>query len=183
MWGSGSWANLVNMRGPGSITHTHNLTGTPGFVNPDQGDYHLSSGSDARDAGFPIRVPITDIDNQPRPNPDSGLPDLGADEYWSLTPISTVEITAPVSGTIFANIPFTATITPITASPNIYYVWMPSPVTGQGTSTATYFWYDAGQKTVQVTALNAYSSAQAVREIPIFTVELKIFLPNIYSFR
>lgn len=179
LWGSGSWANLMDWLG--SITNANSLTGTPAFVNSDLGDYHLGSSSDARDQGIQSIV-TTDIDNQPRPNPDTNLPDLGADEYWTPTPISAVDITAPISGTTYASIPFTATVTPTTFTPNIYYVWMPSPATGQGTSAVTYFWHDAGQKTVQVTALNAYGSVQAVQEIPIFTA-FKVFMPNIYSSR
>jgi hypothetical protein len=169
----------MDMGGVGSITHTHDLTSTPGFMNPDLGDYHLGVSSDARDQGIHT-ISTTDLDNQPRPDPDTGIPDLGADEYWSPTPLTAVSITAPISGTTYASIPFTATVTPITATPNIYYVWMPSPATGQGTSTVTYFWYIPESKTIQVTALNAYSSAQTVQEIPIIATEFKIFMPSIY---
>ena len=59
-----------------SIQNSH--AGAPAFVNPAAGDYHLSAGSAARDAGIDNGV-MQDIDGQVRP---MGLGwDLGADEY------------------------------------------------------------------------------------------------------
>ncbi len=59
-----------------SIQNSH--AGAPAFANPSAGDYHLSAGSAARDAGIDNGV-MQDIDGQVRP---MGLNwDLGADEY------------------------------------------------------------------------------------------------------
>ncbi len=78
LWGTGTWANLANWGGDGAIfTGTVNVFGDPAFVNPDAGDYHISAGSAARNAGVNAGI-LTDLDNQPRLQ----APDLGADEYW-----------------------------------------------------------------------------------------------------
>jgi hypothetical protein len=53
------------------------LNRDPAFVNPAGGDYHLSAGSGAIDAGAPTPV-TTDIDGEPRP--DCVFWDIGADE-------------------------------------------------------------------------------------------------------
>jgi len=181
LWGSGSWANLANTGGMGTITTTHNLTDTPGFMNPELGDYHLDAGSDARDSGL-LGVSVTDLDNQPRPNPDTNLPDLGADEYWLPTPIMTLTITAPISGTTYTDILFTSEVNPITATPNFYFVWVPTSASGQGTNTVTYSWQNAGQKTVKVTAINSLRSAQTSRVIDIIASEFKVYMPLILYF-
>jgi fibronectin-binding autotransporter adhesin len=79
LWGSGTWANLIDYDGPGTIlTGTVNIWGDPAFVAPDGGDYHIRSGSAAIDAGVNAGV-ITDIDGERRPF-GRGY-DLGADEF------------------------------------------------------------------------------------------------------
>ena len=78
LWGSGAWANDTDWGGTGTIiTGTVNVWGDPDFVNPDAGDYHISAGSAAVDAGaYP---PLNDdIDGEPRPTAFG--PDIGADE-------------------------------------------------------------------------------------------------------
>lgn len=57
-----------------------NLWGSPAFVNPDGGDYHITAASAARDAGVNAGVSV-DIDGDPRPV-GAGY-DIGADE-WAL---------------------------------------------------------------------------------------------------
>ncbi len=80
LWGSGDWANDEDWSGAGAIvTGTHNTWGDPAFVNPDAGDYHLTSGSAAIDEGVETDVDV-DIDGDPRPI--GPHPDLGADEAW-----------------------------------------------------------------------------------------------------
>jgi uncharacterized repeat protein (TIGR01451 family) len=74
--------NMTNTGGPGTILlGTVNVYDSPAFANPGAWDYHLTAGSAAIDQGVDAGV-TTDIDGQLRPNPDTGLPDLGADEYW-----------------------------------------------------------------------------------------------------
>jgi autotransporter family porin len=87
LWGSGAWENQDDLGGNGRIiTGTINYWGDPAFVNPRALDYHIKANSYAIDRGISAGV-TTDIDNQPRPNPDTGIPDLGADEYWVSIPI------------------------------------------------------------------------------------------------
>jgi hypothetical protein len=77
LWGSGAWANGIDWDGDGTIvTGTVNVWGDPAFVNPDGGDYHLGSSSEARNVGVEAGV-TDDVDGEPR----LGIPDIGADEY------------------------------------------------------------------------------------------------------
>jgi len=79
LWGRGAWANGVDWGGFGDlITGTHNYWDDPAFVNPDDGNYHISANSAAIDKGVNAGV-VTDIDGQARPF--GTAPDLGADEY------------------------------------------------------------------------------------------------------
>lgn len=54
----------------------------PRFVNPLAGDYHLVDGSGAVDAGTDLGI-TTDLDGLPRPDPSTGVPDIGAYEFHS----------------------------------------------------------------------------------------------------
>lgn len=54
------------------------ISGTPFFVDPAAGDYHITAQSLALDAGIDVGV-RRDMDYEPR----LGTPDLGADEYWA----------------------------------------------------------------------------------------------------
>ena len=83
LWGSGAWANGTDWGGDGSInTGSINIWGDPAFANPDSGDYHISYGSAARDAGVNIGVTL-DVDGDSRPQ-NNGY-DIGADEFkWRI---------------------------------------------------------------------------------------------------
>jgi uncharacterized repeat protein (TIGR01451 family) len=78
LWGTGTWANLTDWGGAGTIITTINIWGDPGFVTPDAGDYHIDAGSAAIDRGVDADV-NTDIDGDLRPM-GWGY-DLGADEF------------------------------------------------------------------------------------------------------
>ena len=79
LWGSGTWANLIDYDGPGTILPgTANIWGDPAFVDPVAGDYHIRSGSGAIDGGVNAGV-TSDIDGESRPF-GRGY-DLGADEF------------------------------------------------------------------------------------------------------
>jgi hypothetical protein len=82
LWGDGTWANIADWGGAGTIitgTLVYNYWGDPAFVNPDAGNYHIGPSSAARDAGVDAGV-TADIDGQTRPQ-GTGY-DIGADEYW-----------------------------------------------------------------------------------------------------
>lgn len=67
LWGTGAWANTIDWGGADTIiTGTVNIWDAPAFVDLVEGDYHISSGSAARDAGVDAGV-TTDIDGDPRP--------------------------------------------------------------------------------------------------------------------
>lgn len=75
----GNTANTV-----GSVVGNQGtFTGDPAFVDAPNGDYHITSVSEARDAGTNAGV-LEDIDGQPRP--DGAGFDIGADEYTSAPP-------------------------------------------------------------------------------------------------
>lgn len=59
-----------------------NINADPMFVNTANGDCHLRDGSPCIDAGIMIEgVPGTDIEGNPRPNPQGSRPDMGAYEH------------------------------------------------------------------------------------------------------
>lgn len=80
LWGDEAWANGANWAGEGTINHTRDYTGTPAFVAPDAGDYHIASDSDAIDRGVNAGV-TTDIDGEARPH--GCFYDIGADEVMT----------------------------------------------------------------------------------------------------
>ena len=68
------------------ITGTVNIWGNPDFADPDAGDYHIGSDSDAIDKGVDAGVPL-DFDYQPC---RYQVPDIGADEYWPPGALKTI---------------------------------------------------------------------------------------------
>jgi hypothetical protein len=78
LWGEGDWANGLDLGGGGAITASGpHVFAQPGFRDAAIGDYHLTPGSAAVDAGVDAGV-VDDIDGGARP---WGVgPDLGADE-------------------------------------------------------------------------------------------------------
>lgn len=80
LWGNDAWANDTDWDGGGVLT-SNEIWADPGFVSTGGEGYHINEGSPARDAGIDVGV-VIDMDDEPRPNPDTGVPDLGADE-WS----------------------------------------------------------------------------------------------------
>jgi hypothetical protein len=179
LWGEGVWANGMNYGGDGIINHTHDLSGDPGFAAPQAGDYHILSSSAAIDQGIEKMV-ATDLDNQPRPNPNTAVSDLGSDEYWEFTAISEVNLTGPITATAYTPVTFTATINPATATPNVHYIWTPMPHSGQGEDTAVFKWSLPLEYNVTVIAENAGSSVAASKKIKVFGANIDIFLPGVW---
>lgn len=178
LWGAGIWANGTNWGGAGEFTLINELTGDPAFISPESGNYHIGELSAARDAGV-WSVSTTDMDNQPRPNPDTGLADIGADEYWLFTPISEISVSGPITATAYTPITFTAQIIPEEATPNIFYVWTPIPEAGQGTESAVFTWDVEGDHSVLIIAINAASQVTSSTSITIYPGQLTIYLPLI----
>lgn len=179
LWGSGDWANLTDMGGSGTFTHTHDWSGDPAFVDPTNNDYHILPSSAAIDRGLPTSVD-NDVDNQPRPNPSTSLPDLGADEYWLLVPINQVNINGRWVVSATMPISYTATVFPENATPNFVYAWSPHPAVGQGTDNPFFTWSTPGNYTVTVTAKNAGSSAMASHLVLVVPGPIrKMFFPVI----
>jgi hypothetical protein len=176
LWGEGNWTNNTNFGGAGTINHSNDLNGDPGFIAPNLGDYHLDSASDAIDQGMDTGL-TSDLDDQPRPNPDTNRPDLGADEVWAFTPINEVRISGPDNGIAYTPLTFNAAVTPDSATPNIHYIWIPTPDEGQGSDTVVYRWTNSGGKTILVTAKNADSSATSKYNVSISGTSFEYYLP------
>jgi parallel beta-helix repeat protein len=75
--------NGTNVAGSGTIVVTDQYTGTPAFVDPDAGDYHILATSAAKDSGVSTDE-LFDLDGDYRPL--AAPPDLGADEVVTTTP-------------------------------------------------------------------------------------------------
>lgn len=79
LWGTATWANETDWLKWGTlVTGTVNIWDDPEFADPGGGDYHITPGSAARDAGVETWV-SKDIDGDFRPT--CAGPDLGADEH------------------------------------------------------------------------------------------------------
>ncbi|MBU0491732.1 MAG: hypothetical protein KKA73_17070 [Chloroflexi bacterium] len=136
----------------GNVTVNNALAGDPAF-EPD--GYHVTPGSPARDSGVP-----DDIDGQARPFGPAY--DLGADEYAYYV-VTGVHIDGPTDTVVGVPQTFTATISPITATQPITYIWEATGLAGvvhpNGgiVDTAVFTWPVAGPQWVTVTAANKYS--------------------------
>jgi len=89
--------NGTDITGGGTISHTHAVTGNPGFVDPADDDYHLTIGSAARDAGDPAGVPpAPPVDYDGVGRPQGPAVDLGAYEWrgsWQYLPLVAESLT------------------------------------------------------------------------------------------
>jgi uncharacterized repeat protein (TIGR01451 family) len=94
LWGAGEWANLTNIGGAGTVTSTNAIIGTPDFVDPASGDYHINENSDAINAGIYAGATI-DIDGSRRPL--GGGFDIGADEFGVVVDVVYVPFVAKLS--------------------------------------------------------------------------------------
>jgi hypothetical protein len=74
---------LKTARVVSNATHYKNIikNGDPAFKDVDKGDYHLTNTSTAIDKGYPTLINV-DLENKTRPNVSTGLPDLGAYEFY-----------------------------------------------------------------------------------------------------
>jgi hypothetical protein len=155
------YSNTLDVGGAGAIiTGSHNYTGNPLFAADG---YHLMPGSAAVDWGVNAGI-ATDVDGEPR----DLSPDLGADELYSCTPVASVSVSGPVTGTVGMTYNFTATVSPPDASQPIAYGWSPEPASGQGTAMVTYTWMTTGTKLINVTMSNCSGANTASDDHTIF---------------
>ena len=79
LWGGDTWANDadVSVVNGGIVFTRTDLRGDPSFVDPDDGDYHITGASAGRDQAYDTDVD-TDIDGDARPF--GAGKDVGADE-------------------------------------------------------------------------------------------------------
>jgi len=66
--------------GPDPAVGNGNINADPMFVDPAQGNFHLMASSPAKDAADPSASLGNDFDGDPRPLPQGGRCDMGADE-------------------------------------------------------------------------------------------------------
>ena len=91
----------------------------------------------------------------------------------AVTPLTSVTLTGPVTGTAFSNITFNATVSPANATTPITYTWQAtgrSPVMHSGggiSDSINFIWGITGTQTVTVTATNAGNSVADSRPITI----------------
>jgi parallel beta-helix repeat protein len=90
--------NGANTGGAGTIIATNDVTGTPDFVAPAHGDYHILATSTAVDNGVAHDYAL-DIDGDYRPL--AAPPDLGADEVVADPPACQARLNG---GTIYATV-------------------------------------------------------------------------------
>ncbi|MDO8672824.1 MAG: PKD domain-containing protein, partial [Dehalococcoidia bacterium] len=93
--------------------------------------------------------------------------------------LANVSVSGPTSGVVGATYPFTATVSPITATLPITYVWQATDqpmITHTGTliDTASFVWNSPGTKAITVTATN---EAGTITGTQIIAIRAKVFLP------
>jgi hypothetical protein len=152
------YENTLNTGGEGSITHTDDYSGDPLYADPMTWNYHLTPGSAALDTAVDAGV-LLDMDAQPRPNPDTNLPDLGADEFYC-TPPASVTIDGPATAPVGFPISLTAHAEPGDTLLPLTYTWEAigqEPVIHQGglDDAVSFTWQEIGEKEVTVTVANA----------------------------
>ncbi len=95
----------------GGYSGTGNINADPLWVDYNY-DFHLLPGSPCIDAGTNLGAPDTDFDGQLRPNPNTGITDIGADEFYSGYVTPTPRPTATPTVTPTPTITPTSTSTP-----------------------------------------------------------------------
>jgi PKD repeat protein len=84
-----------------------------------------------------------------------------------LQPLTNVDVTGPITGSIGNLYPFTGTIAPPDATEPIYYTWTPPPTVGQYTPNATYQWATPGWHTLTLRTENCGGAVTATHVISI----------------
>jgi len=71
----------TNLNTPNGIHYNSILKNDPLFKDASNNNYQLTTSSPAKDYGY-INLITTDLNDQPRPNPNTSIPDLGAYEFY-----------------------------------------------------------------------------------------------------
>jgi uncharacterized repeat protein (TIGR01451 family) len=152
LWGSGAWANGKDWEVYQSTltTGTVNVWGDPGFIDPDNGNYHIGSSSTAIDAGVDAGI-YTDIDGEPRPF-GTGF-DIGADEAHALLTLTQVASHDPVASGDLLTYTLRLTNTGTTDLHAIITDVLPAQVSPNGTLTWTAFLPAPGGAWMQAVAV------------------------------
>jgi hypothetical protein len=179
LWGAGAWANSLDWSGPGTMDiGSQNISGDPLFLDPAQGDYHIAADSPAMNAGQFTDLNF-DLDNQPRPVAGNSLPAIGADENWSLIPLSGLSLVVPPEVNDRDPTELKVEITPADATPNVRYLWSPPPLSGQWTSQATYIFGLGGGQTITVWAIQAGKASLLTAIVPVQATIRYLYLPQV----
>ena len=80
-------------------------------------------------------------------------------------PVQDLTITGPTHAPAGATVTLTASLSPVTTSSPVAYVWAPQPLAGQGTPAATYAWSAGGVQPVNVTVTNCGGFAAASTQV------------------
>jgi hypothetical protein len=131
---------------PDPVAHTNTFTYTPVIS----------------DVGNNVEIQLLVQDMTPLVHPAMAGISLQSSHIWTVTvnvAPSTVAISASVTGTVYADYAFTATVNPTTTIP-ITYVWQAtgrSPVTNTSdlSNTVVFTWIMPGHQSITVTASNA----------------------------
>jgi hypothetical protein len=91
--------------------------------------------------------------------------------------VTGVSISGPTMGFTNTTYMFTATVSPPNASTPITYTWSPGPISGQGTTAASFSWSVPGAKTITVTAQNDGDVFSGTHDIAL--VSYRVYLPLI----
>jgi len=126
---------------------TNTFTGTPNYLNPTAGDYHIGAGSAAQDAGVDAGV-TTDVDGDLRPA-CSGY-DIGADELMPSAPIARFVSSSP--GVVNRPVAF-SNATVVTGCAD--YLWNFGDRLTSTLMSPTHVYTNHGRYTVILTATNS----------------------------
>ncbi len=159
--------NIIDYEG--NLTTTANFTGDPAFIDPNNGNYHITATSAALNVGAVTGV-LLDIDGESRLV--GPAPDLGADE-WPLPPENT-----PIEGLTAVNDSPTplgnlTTLTAIVSGMNnVSYTWDFGDGSQETGAVVTHEYEQVGVYTAVVTATNFTNTLTATTTVTVTDVAL-----------
>jgi len=87
-----------------------------------------------------------------------------------IIPLNSAAISGPTSGMVNTLYNYSVITDPITATQPISYVWNPTPISGDGTSNATYQWPNTGVYSIDVTVNNITNSVWAAYSVTVMGI-------------